>query len=343
MQKLTLQKVLLTGAIFLSVYACKQKEPSDQRDTDLSIDSLGSENALVALNEQLERDPNDASAYFNRGKVFLKKNILQQAFLDVSKATLIDSTKPDYFLVLADISFRGLQIQKSVKAYEKCLELDPKNIEANLKLSELYMYLKAYPKAISYANDALKIDQKLAKAYFIKGFVYKESGDTSRAISSFTTVVELDAEHYDAYIQLGLLYGEKGNDLAIQYYTNALRVRTNSEEALYNRGFYYQENNQLDKAEEDYKTIISKNKSYSQAYYNLGFIALVNKEDYPEAIKQFSSAINSDQNYVEAFYNRGLAYEYSGNIDAAVKDYKSALSIFPNYGLAKERLSKLGK
>jgi len=257
-------------------------------------------------------------------------------------ATILDSTKPEYFLMLADVSFRGLQIQQAVKAFEKCLELDPKNIEANLKLSELYMYLKAYPKAIEYANEALRIDSRRSKAYFIKGFVYKESGDTVRALSSFTTVTELDPQNYDAYIQLGILHAAKDNDLAIQYYSNALRIRPGSEEALYNRGLYYQGSGLLEKAEEDYKSILTKNSNYVDAYYNLGFIALVNKKDYPEAIKQFSAALSIDQNYVEAFYNRGLAYQYSGDKNSAIKDYRSALSIFPTYTMAKERLSELG-
>ncbi len=340
-KKSVLLKLSLFGIVILFFASCKQKSDGEQKN--VPSDSIVSENLLVKLNKRIESDPNDADAYYSRSRYFLQKEILQQAFNDASKATLIDSTRPEYFLLLADISFRGLQIQKSVKAYEKCLQLDPRNVEANLKLGELFMYLKAYPKAINYANEALRIDSKRSKAYFIKGFVYKESGDTARAISSFTTVVEIDPESYDAYIQLGLLHAAKGDDLAIQYYSNALRIRPSSEEALYNRGLYYQEDNKFDKATEDYREILSKNKSYAPAYYNLGFIALVNEENYAEAIKQFTSAINADQNYVEAFYNRGLAYEYSGDKDSAIKDYRSALAIFPNYGLAKERLIEIGK
>ncbi len=321
--------------------SCKEKSQTPDDTAKVMYDSTTSDETLQELNDRINKNPKDASAYFSRARVFLAKNILQQAFLDISKATIIDSTRPEYFLLLADISFKGLQIQKAVQAFEKCIQLDPENIEANLKLSELYMYIKAYSKAIDYANAVLRINKKNQKAYFIKGFVYKESGDTSRAISSFTTAVELDPENYDAYIQLGILYGAKGNDIAIQYYSNALRIRPSSEEALYNRGLYFQESGLIDKAEEDYKLIILKNSGYSHAYYNLGFIALVNKKDYPDAIKLFSKAIELDQNYVEAFYNRGLAYQYSGNKDAAVKDYRSALSIFPNYSLAKDRLKEL--
>ncbi len=332
---------VLFGLFLLLLSSCAPKEETAKEGTTLSQDSSGREDMLRTLNDRIEKNPDDAIAYFSRAQVFLQKNILQQSFNDAMKATVLDSMRPEYFLLLADISFRGLQIEKSVRAFEKCLMLDPKNLEANLKLSELYMYLKAYPNAISYANDALRIDDKKTKAYFIKGFVYKESGDTARALSSFTTVVELDPEYYDAYIQLGLIYGAKGNDLAIQYYTNALRVRPSSEEALYNRGLYYQEIGQLDKAEGDYKSILTNNPKYADAYYNLGFIALVNKQDYPEAIRQFSNAIRENQNYVEAFYNRGLAYDYSGDKSSAIKDYRSALSVFPNYGLALDRLREI--
>jgi len=331
----------MCGVLLLVAGSCRQKpEPSADTATT-AYDSTTSDETLQQLNDRIMKNPKDAAAYFSRAQVFSGKNILQQAFVDVSKATIIDSTRSEYFLLLADICFRGLQIQKAVQAFEKCLQLDPENIEANLKLSELYMYIKSYSKAIDYANAALRINKNDQKAYFIKGFVYKESGDTSRAISSFTTVVELDPDYYDAYIQLGILHAAKGNDLAIQYYSNALRVRPFSEEALYNRGLYYQENGLLDKAEEDYTLILSKNSAYANAYYNLGFIALVNKKDYPLAVKQFSKAIEIDQNYVEAFYNRGLAHQYTGNKKLAEKDFRSALSIFPNYSLATDRLKEL--
>ncbi len=334
---------LFAGAFLISGSSCKQKTDEKSEEAELPLDSVATENRLKELNDLIGKNPEDANAYFSRSQIFSQRNIIQQAYFDATKATQLDSTKPEYFLHLADICFRGLQIPKAISAFEKCLQLDPKNLEANLKLSELYMYLKAYPKSIQYANDALRIDDKKAKAYFIKGFVYKESGDTSRAISSFSTAIEVDPDNYDSYIQLGLIYGARGNDLAIQYYTNALRLRPSSEEALYNRGFYYQETGKLEKAEEDYRTILSKNSNHSEAYYNLGFIALVNKENYPEAIKQFSSAIRANQNYVEAFYNRGMAYESTGDITSAIKDYRSALAIFPNYGLALDRLKELGQ
>ena len=62
------------------------------------------------------------------------------------------------------------------KFLKNACKLDPQNTEADLKLAELYLYLKAYPKVFEYADAALKINKHTAKAYFIKGFAFAEKG-----------------------------------------------------------------------------------------------------------------------------------------------------------------------
>ncbi|REJ82264.1 MAG: tetratricopeptide repeat protein [Bacteroidetes bacterium] len=330
---------LITASICMT--SCTERKDPVKENYVLPIDSAQAESELRSLNERISKNPSDASLYYKRAQIFLKRNVLQTAFNDAVMATTIDSTRPEYFLLLGDISFRGLQVPKSVKAYESCLKLDPKNIEANLKLAEIYFYLKAYTKSVTYSNEVLKLDQRMAKPYFLKGFVYKESGDTVRAISSFQTVTELEPENYDAHHQLGIIHAAKGDKLALQYYNNALKVRPNSTEALYNRGLFFQEHSDFDKAIADYQSILKIDPSYTDAYYNQGFIALVNRKDYKTAIDFFSKVVQIDQNYIEAFYNRGLAHEYAGNKSAAREDYNKALSIFPNYSLAKEGLERI--
>ena len=143
-------------------------------------------------------------------------------------------------MLMADISFKGLLIQKSLDAFAKAIQLNPENIQGHLKLSELLLYIKAYDKCLEQANEVLKIDKNTAKAYFIKGFAYKETGDTSRALSSFQTSVEIDADYYDAYIQLGNIETARKHRIALQYYNNALQLQPGSTEALYNRGLLFQ-------------------------------------------------------------------------------------------------------
>ena len=323
-------------AIFASCTQPKEKE-AEQKLPEKTKDGI------TALNEQISKSPNDASLLFRRSDYFFQKNNNKQAFDDITKALSIDSTKDEYYLLLANVNFKGLQIQSAMDAFKKAIEINSSNGEAHLKLAELYLYVKAYPNCITEANEALKIDKNNAKAYFIKAFAYKETGDTLRALSTFQTAVEVKSDYYDAYIQMGNILTVRQDPLALQYYNNALQIRPTSTEALYNRGLFYQDVGETDMAINDYNAIIKIDPAYADAHYNLGYIDCAFKEDFNSAIKHFTDAIRINSDYVEAFYNRGLCFESLNDKQSAMKDYIAALGIVPTYKLAKDRLNNLTK
>lgn len=298
------------------------------------------QNEFILLNQEIKDNPGNAELYFKRSQIFLQKDNVRQSFEDINKAVSLDSSKVDYYLLLADVSFKGLRIQSTIDAFKKAILLDPGRIETHLKLSELYLYLKAYPLTLSEANEALKIDKNTAKAYFLKGFAYKEMPDTIKSISSFQTAVEIDPDYYDAYIQLGNIEAARKRKIALQYYNNALKLQPNSAEALYNRGLLFQNMGEVEKAIEDYNAILKIDRSYANAHYNLGYIDVTFKKEYKSAITHFTDAIRINDQYAEAFYNRGLCYEILGDMTSAKKDYNQALSIIPTFKLAKDKLKR---
>lgn len=340
-----LKKTLFFSILLLLSFNYSCKTDSNQGDNADSTANYKTEvkNDFTLLNDKIAADPLNPELLFQRAQVFLQKNNTRQAFEDINKAVSVDSTKAEYYLLMADICFKGLLIQQSVDAFAKAIEIDPKNAEAHLKLAELFLYIKAYPKCITQVNEALKIDKNLAKAYFIKGFAYKENGDTAKALSSFQTAVEINADYYDAYIQLGNIETARKHSIALQYYNNALRLSPKSTEALYNRGLLFQNMGALDQAIEDYNTILKIDNSDASAHFNLGYIDLAYKKDYQSAISHFTDAIRINNQYLEAFYNRGVCYESIGDLKSAIKDYNSAIEIVPTYKLAKDKLLRLSR
>lgn len=328
--------LIITVAI---ISACGGKKSGSTEDVS-GDDSLKTEVRLKKLNDAIMQDSGNAALFHKRALLQMERGAFTLAADDMKAAVQRDSTNSDYFQLLADLSFRSRRVQDAVLAFRKCLTIDPENLEANLKFAELNLYLKAYPDALKYANDALRIDERKAKAYFIKGFVYKETKDTGRAISSFQTVVEIDPEYYDAYIQLGNLLAERTNPLAIQYYNNALRLRPASTEAFYARGILFQNMGKLEQAESDYRAILKIEPAYAAAHYNLGYIQLALKNNPSASLPFFTEAIRISPDYVEAYYNRGMAYKLSGNVDAAKKDFMKALALFPTYKLAQEQMKE---
>ena len=334
---LKVQYKLVALIFFVSLfYSCQQSANKEENIQKQEI----TKDEFALLNDEIAANPLNAALFFKRSQIFMQRKNIEQAYDDIQKAVSIDSTKAVYYLLLADISFKGLQIQKAIDSFKKAISLDPKNTEGHLKLSELYLYIKAYPPCLFEANEALKIDKNIAKAYFIKGFAYKETADTPKAISSFQTVVEIQSDYYDAYIQLGNIEAAQRHKIALQYYNNALRLQPNSTEAFYNRGLLFQNMGEQDKATEDYNSILKIDNRYADAHYNLGYIDLAFRKDYKSAIVHFTDAIRVNGQYAEAFYNRGVAFELSGDKKSAEKDYKQALNIVPTFKLAKDKLKK---
>ena len=338
-----MKRKILPGILFLTalsvLYSCKQKQQEEKKSVPQATSTIEPE--ADQLTKEINANPKNADAYYRRAKIYVGQKKFKLASTDIGQAVQLDSLNVNYLLVQADVMFSSMMFPQAVETFKKCIALNPKNTEVFLKLAELHLYIKKYGESIQYANDALKIDKHIGKAYFIKGFVYKETGDTVRAMSSFQTCVEQEPDNYDAYMQLGILYGAKKNKLAPQYYANALRLKPKSIETLYDRGLFYQDNNELNKAIEDYTAILQIDPNYKDAHYNLGYIHLVYLKVYDQAIKHFTDAIRCDQFFVQAWYNRGLCYESLGNIAAAAEDFKQALKIYPTYKLAIKALKRV--
>jgi tetratricopeptide (TPR) repeat protein len=300
-------------------------------------------NSAEQLTELIKQHPDDANLYYYRASLYMKKGDGSAALNDMLNAVQIDSSKTEYFFLLGDIYFSKLFIAQAVSSFEKSIALDPKNITAELKLAELFLLLKKYQQSLDHADNALRIDKTNAKAYFIKGFMFKETGDTARAISSFQTAVEQNPSYFDAYIQLGNLLSHKKNNLALNYYDHALQINKDAPDALYGKAMYYQENDSVEAAEKIYQKILETNPDYKEALFNLGYIALLYRSDYKTAIEYFNAVCRLDTNDVRAFYNRGLSFEQMNKKDMAEADYRLALRKSPDYELAKEGLKRLLK
>jgi tetratricopeptide (TPR) repeat protein len=296
---------------------------------------------LKAINAQLLKNPADAQLYNERALVYMRIKQLPEAVFDAKRAIKFDSTNATYYLTLVDAYFA----QNSTKLAKELLEIlerkFPDNVEALLKLSELYFLVRQYQKAIDYVNKALEVDKNSAKAYFLKGSIYKESGDTNRAISSLETSIEQDNTYEDAFYDLGLIYAARKNPLAFEYYISVLRINPKNEQASYARAKLLQDLGKIDEAISTYESILSKNKNCDQCYYNIGAIYLELKKDTKKAIDYFTKAIALNPAYSNAYFARGYAYSKLNDKKNAKADYNACLSIEPNHEGAIMGVNKL--
>jgi len=332
--------IIISAIFFLS--SCGNDETNSIKNEALNIDTTISEQTTEfrAINDLLKQNINDPVLYLKRAKLFMKYNDLSSAVNDLDRAIKIDSLSPEYYLLKAELLKNQNKLSESKKALDQCMLVDNSNIQARIELGWLALIAQNYKQALDYADAALKRDVHSAEAYHLKGMIFQEKLDTSLAISSFRTAIEQENDYFDSYIHLGLLHFNQPNNLAKEYLKNALRIDSNSLEALYAFAMICQEKGEYNEAIETYYKILSINE-YREPYFNLGYIHQEYLKVYDEAIKYYTQAIKVEPRYVEAYYNRGLCYEQRDELEKAEKDLRQALKLDPQYTYAAIALERV--
>ena len=296
--------------------------------------------ALRELSELIRNQPGDPELYFERAKLYYREEAYDEAIDDVLAAQGIDSIKPEYYHLLADIYMDYFKSYDALKTMEKVVSLHPKRIPGLLKLAEFQYILKQYDASVNTINDVLAIDRLEPEAFFMLGMNFRATGDTDRAINAFQTAVENNPELLDAWIMLGNLHENKGDADPLVYYNNALLVNPESTEAMHAKAFYLQNHGSMDEAIAIYKQINLIDPQYPDAYLNAGLLYL-ELDSLPAAFEQFNILVQVDLTNPLGYFYRGYSYQLAAETELARKDYQQAIQLAPDFKEAQEALALL--
>ncbi len=337
LNKMKLRKIffLLSSTTLIAFASCGN---GGEKTT---ADSLQGKDSISTLSELIRKDPGNLELYMKRAKLYMNTKDYSASLADMNRILAIDSSKAEYLIAAADINFFTGKVTRTKQLLERAVAVNPDNIDCLLRLAQLHHYMKNYEEEIKLLDQALHKDIHCAQAYFMKGMLFKDKGDTIRAISSMQTAVEQDPDYYNAYIQLGLICAAQRNPLTESYYLNALKINPNSEEALYNLAMYYQETDNYNGAIETYTALLKVNPHNFDAHFNLGMLHAVKLGVVDEGMKYFSSAIEDNPKEPRGYYGRGWCFQKKGDLANAEVDYKMALTVDPNYTKAATALEEL--
>lgn len=335
----------ITLIIFLA--ACTSDIPSTPAQTQENQEEAAQQDTTFeSLNAAIVEDPSNPDNFLERARYYFAQQNFNDARKDLTSALRLDSLRDDIYFERGELLFAMKNFDEAMEDYQRCTEINEDATDCQLKLGEMQILLRQYAEALKHINQALKVDDQLPYGYYMKGRIYKETGDTLLAASSYQTAIEVDPDYYDAYIEIALLYAAAKSDLAIEYYNTALEIRPESVEAHYNLAYYLQqsgtkENGRFEEAFDHYERILEIDDQNAAAAFNIGYIHLEYLQNYDSAIVAFTQACDLYPGYFQAFYNRGLSYESLGDSENALKDYNRALAIqpdFTNAAIAKGRV-----
>jgi len=162
-----------------------------------------------------------------------------------------------------------------------------------------------------------------------RGVSYTTSHDYQLAIDSFTEAIKLKPDLAEAYFGRGFAHDESGKHLqAIKDYTQTIELQPKNVEAYYNRGNSLNKIFEYQRAIDDFTKAIKYKPDHARAYLNRG-ISYCKLHFYQEAIDDFSVAIEYNPDDVGAYSDRGLIYEAMGNNELANRDFEKAKKLNP--------------
>jgi len=146
----------------------------------------------------------------------------------------------------------------------------------------------------------------------------------------FRHALEVTKNNYIAHKALGDVLQKNGQiDEAIRQFQEAIRLKPDDTDVLYNLGNAFLKKDQVDEAIRQYKEIIRLKPGDTDAHNNLGN-ALLRQGQTDEAIRQFQEVIRLKPDDAKARNNLGIALGREGQFDEAIRQYQEAIRLKPN-------------
>jgi tetratricopeptide (TPR) repeat protein len=221
---------------------------------------------------------------------------------------------------------------KAIEEYRAAIDADPTSAYLTSGLAELYAKTGRIRDAVIEAQDIIKRDPNNLEARRLLGRIYLRSlGDMQAgngsdsvlklAIEQYEQIIRLQPDSMDDHLLLGRLY-RLNNDLqkAEAEFKTAVKLQPDSEEAITTLAYLYNELGDTARAAQVLSSVPQNGRS-AKLYSALGYTYEQQKQ-YKNAVEAYRHAIELDRDNLDAI--RGLAENLlnDGQSDAALEQYK---------------------
>lgn len=300
MKRMPLFLVLLLGGFLLTGADGCSSDPNVE-GAKLDLRNKDYDRALENIEAALERNPQNAEAFYLKGQV------LQEKAANVEGVEAYNEA-----------------VTNMTAAYNQAAELDPKlqaDISQRLRMAYYNVFQKGiqsfnkgqndkvfYNDAAAYFGIAADMMPDSAGAYINQGYALLNAGKQADAIVPFEMAIEKGDQQVETFVFLADLHGVAGNpEKSVVVLEQARKVYPDNADIQAQLLNAYIQANQIDRAMQTYREAVEREPDNKLYRYNYGSL-LLEAEDYDGAIAQLSKAVALDAEYGNAHYNLGAAY-----------------------------------
>lgn len=289
---------------------------------------------LVSCQSKEERQKTKAEDFYQKGMAFLEEGKIDEAILEFKNAR---AQNPDHVGVLYELGKLQIDQGEVGEGYGlliRAAELDPDNMDARLRVAELYLFQALgdgnFEKVEAELNDLLERDEKNAKALLLRGRMYAAQAAQAQqahdeelmtakfdgALADIRSSIAQDPNNSEAYLVLGQIFVmREKTDEAQEALEKAIEVDPNNIDAylaLAGMAFRRQD---IAEAESLYRKVLEIDPESLQGLAGSAELYVIQSK-YAEAIDMASKVLELTQDaegppqreLVSAHFTLGRAY-----------------------------------
>jgi tetratricopeptide (TPR) repeat protein len=298
----------------------------------------------------LQDDDEGVNALIGLGDIKLETKNYDAAIAYFDKALKIEPTNVPALVDKAKAYLAKGKIDKGIELLTNAQINDPNNAEILVALGDAYYERDTYPVALDNYNKALKLNPKLASAYFGIARTYtkqariiedvdKKQAKYNQALEAYDKAIAADQKFAEAYYEKAfILYAAGKYDVTVDEMKKYVALRPNSVKGkyLYARALYRM--NSYDDAATVMKSIATSDTAYaSLANLYLAKIyserptkdSVVQADYYQNALKYYALVKPEDIEYSDILSIANI-YAWQGNSTEALNNFNKAIAKEPD-------------
>ncbi|MEO8606235.1 MAG: tetratricopeptide repeat protein [Chloroflexota bacterium] len=220
------------------------------------------ETAIQDFKQAVKLDPNNNSALFRLGVVYINQGDYEQAitYLNQSIAVCTVNCYLDYLERGIAYGQSGNQ-DAAIADYSKSIELNPDDYSGYYSRGYIYISQANYEAALDDFNHAIPLcTQDCHNPYFLRGLIYGQFGDYEKSIDDLNHAIELNPDFAQSYASRGNIYYMQGDyTQALSDLSQGVSLNTGDVNAVEARAEVYFALGQYDNALTDFQTFAKAN------------------------------------------------------------------------------------
>jgi tetratricopeptide (TPR) repeat protein len=195
-----------------------------------------------------------------------------------------------------------------------------------------------YPAAVKAYERGLAVEPRNVELLNSLGFALFQQGKSKEAVVTLEKALAVDPKHWKAHNNLALAAIDIGElEVAEAHYRDSLAIKP--QPAIYNDlGFVLERQGLSDEAVEAYRKAIKLDPGSASAHYNLGS-ALARSGQFAEAERHLRSALKKSPN-AQTYTGLGIVLWQTGRTDEAIVNLRAAIEADPKNEVAHRTLAQ---